>query len=78
MDYGCKFTSGVHCEVKEGGEPDCSKCGWNPDFEYKRKEILRISHRVRIEKKNENVHIVFNHITFVVPVSALRRVLDGR
>ena len=78
MDYGCKFTSGVHCEVKEGAEPDCSKCGWNPDIAYKRKEILKISQRVTIERKKANVHITFNHITFVVPVSALRRVLDER
>ena len=78
MDQGCKFTSGVHCEVKEGSEPNCSKCGWNPEIIFSRKQKLKIEQRTRIERRGANVHITFNKTTFVVPASLLRRVLDER
>lgn len=48
----CKFNNGVGCCETENGEfnPDCSKCGWNPDVAKFRKAKLQVLLRERSEK----------------------------
>lgn len=52
----CKYRMGVDCDKFSW----CSRCGWNPDVEEKRKKRLR----PEVEKKEPELSFILGGATF--------------